>query len=477
MYYDVVIIGAGVVGALTAREFSKYNLKICLIDRESDVAMGTSKANSAIVHAGYDAKPGSMKAKLNVRGNVLMEKLASELDVPFKRIGSLVLAFDEDERAKLGTLYDNGVKNSVPDIRILDGNEVKSMEPNISDSVIAALYAPTAAITCPYELTVGAVENAVENGVDLKLECEVTGIRNEGEYFKLITNECEIQCRYIVNAAGLFSDSVASMAGDDSFSIKPRKGEYLLMDKKQGSLVGRVIFQMPSGMGKGILVTPTVDGNILIGPNAENIDDRNDVSTTQPGLEQVIAGAMRSVPDLKLKDVITSFAGLRSKIPGDDFVIEVSKKAKGLINAVGIDSPGLSAAPAIAEYIAGILKAEGLDIQRKDTFNPYRRHIYRFREMNEDEIRQLVLHNPAYGKIVCRCEMITEGEIIDCIKRPAGARNLDAVKRRTRAGMGRCQGGFCVPRVVEILSRELGIPMEQVTKKGGNSWMLSRKTK
>jgi glycerol-3-phosphate dehydrogenase len=475
MVYDAAVIGAGVVGAFIARELSRYSLKVCLLEKEADVAMGTTKANSAIVHAGYDAKSGTLKSILNVRGNERMEQAAKELGAPFKRIGSLVLAFNKEDLASIEHLYHNGIKNEVPGLKLLNAEETAAIEPNICSEVVGALYAPTAGIICPYELAIGAVENAVENGVELKLECGVLEIRKETEGFTLVTEQGEISAAYVINASGLYGDMVSEMAQEKTFEIHPRKGEYLLLDKSQGNMVNTVVFQPPTAMGKGILVTPTVDGNLLTGPTALDIPERDDFSTSAPGMKQVLEGARKSVPNIRFSDVITSFAGLRATPSTGDFVIEASKTAKGFINAVGIESPGLTAAPAIGEYIVSLLEKEGLSLKRKEDFNPLRKPVIRFRELEDEEKQALIRRNPYYGNVVCRCETITEGEIVDSIRRPAGARNLDAVKRRTRAGMGRCQGGFCTPRVVAILARELQIPEEEVTKKGKGSNILMGK--
>lgn len=477
MVYDVSIIGAGVAGSLIARELSKYRLKICLIDKASDVAAGSSKANSAIIHAGYDAEPGTLKALLNVRGNALMERLAGELGVSFKRTGSILVAFSEDGMETVRHLYKRGLENGVPELDIIPGERVKELEPNISKDVVGALYAKTAGIICPYGLTAAAAENAVDNGAELLLEREVRGIKKEEGLFVLNTQKGEIRSRYVVNAAGVNADRIAGLIGERDFSVAPRKGEYLLLDKSQGKAVNNVIFQTPTKMGKGILVAPTVHGNLLLGPTSVDIEDREDVSTSSPGLRQVAEAVLKVVPSIDLKQVITSFAGLRATPSTGDFVIRPSKLARGFINAAGIESPGLTAAPAIAEYVTGILRAEGLELEPNESFNPVRRPPVRFDELGDEERGRLIKADPRYGRIVCRCEMVTEGEIVDCIKRPAGARNLDAVKRRTRAGMGRCQGGFCTPRLAEILSRELGIPMDEVTKKGGNSRLLAGKSK
>lgn len=477
MTYDVIVIGAGISGAIISRQLSRYNLSVCLIEKEADVAVGTSKANSAVVHAGFDAEPGSLKAMLNVKGNKMMDQIVSELDVPFKRIGSLVLAFEDNEIRHLLERKHRGEANGVDGLKMLSRDELLAKEPNVNPKAVAALYAPTAGIVCPYELTIGAVENAVHNGVELMLETAVNSIRIENDAFIVSTDNKDFMCKYVVNAAGLYADRIAETIGDNSFGIHPRKGEYILFDKNHGKLVNSIVFQVPTERGKGILLTPTVDGNLLIGPNAEDTDDKEDTATTAAGLESVIAGARKSVPGFNMKDAITSFSGLRAVPSCKDFIIGASAVSSRFINVAGIESPGLTAAPGIGEYVVEALKRSGLKLEEKTGYSPYRKRIVRFSELDEKQLHDIIKMNPAYGRIVCRCEKVSEGEIVDCIKRPAGAGNLDAVKRRTRAGMGRCQGGFCTPRVVEILARELGIPMEEVTKKGGASRMLAGKTK
>lgn len=477
MVYDVIIIGAGVSGAFAARELSRYNVSVCLIDKEADVAVGTSKANSAIIHAGYDAKYGSLKARLNVRGNKLMDQITGELAVPYSKTGSLVLCFDESDMYKLYELKENGELNGVEDLRIMAADELQELEPNISKKAVAALYAPSAGIICPFELTLGAAENAVENGAHIKLECEVKDISFENNRFILKTNDGQLESRYLVNAAGLFADSISRMAGDSTFSIRPRKGENLLFDKKAGNIVNKVIFQLPSQKGKGVLVTPTVHGNLLAGPTAEEIDEKNELSTSQVGLAKVINAAKTSVPDLNIKEVITSFAGLRAGPSTGDFIIKASDINNKLIHAAGIESPGLTAAPAIGEMVVELLRENGLALTPKEDFIPIRKKPIRFTELDQNQIEETIKNDSRYGRIVCRCEKVTEGEVTACIHSVIGARNLDGVKRRTRSGAGRCQGGFCTPRVVEILSRELDIPMEEVTKNGGKSRLLIGKTK
>jgi glycerol-3-phosphate dehydrogenase len=478
LIYDVAVIGAGVVGALTARELSKYNLKICILEKGTDVASGSSKANSAIVHAGYDALPGTLKARFNVKGNEMFKNLSKELEVPFKRIGSLVLAFNEADMEVLRKLYERGTVNGVPGLEILHGYEdTARIEPNVSADVAGALYAPSAAITCPYELTYAAVENAAANKAEVMLETEVTDISCEDDLFRITTSQGDIFSRFIVNAAGVFSDKIAGMIGDDSFEVKPRKGEYLLLDKSQGNKARTVIFQTPSAAGKGILVTPTVDGNLLIGPTSTDTADREDLSTSADGLQKVISGALKSIPGINLKQVITSFAGLRASPATPDFIVSPSPVNKKFINAAGIESPGLTAAPAIAEYVAGLLRDVGLILVQKKDFDPVRKSIVRFNDAADGEKAELIERNRQYGRVICRCELVTEAEIVEAIHRPAGARTVDAVKRRTRAGMGRCQGGFCTPRIVEILSRELGIPADTIRKKDGSSVLLTGRTK
>jgi glycerol-3-phosphate dehydrogenase len=477
MKYDVTVIGAGVVGSLIARALSRYELKLCLVDKDSDVSMGASKANSGIVHAGYATKPGSLKALLNVRGNEMMDKVASELGVPFKRIGSLVVGFGDEDLPALEKLLHDGEANGVPGLKILDRAGISEKEPKLSEKVTCALYAPTAGIICPYELTIAAAENAAANGADVRLGSPVTSIKRTGDGFTVTAGKNTFETKYIINAAGVYSDAIAAMAGDTSLDVFPRKGEYMLLDKSQGTAVNHVIFQTPTKYGKGILVTPTVDGNLLVGPTATDEKDKDDVSTTAEGLSVVATKALKSVPGLNLREVINSFAGLRSVPRNGDFTVECSKTVAGLINVAGIESPGLSASPAIAEYTVGLLKKAGAALTPKKDYDPIRKPIPRFAEMTDEEKAAKIKENPLYGRIICRCETVTEGEIVDAIHRPVGARDLDAIKRRTRQGMGRCQGGFCIPRVMSILSRELGLSEEEITKCGGDSKMLVGTTK
>ena len=475
--YDIAIVGAGVTGAMTARELSKYNLKIALLEKCNDVAMGATKANSGIVHAGFDAAEGSLMAKMNVKGCAMMPATCEKLNVPYKNNGSLVVAFSDDEMKHLEVLLERGKANGVPEISILSKEELLAKEPNLSPDSFGALYAPTAGIVCPYELTIAAAECAVSNGVEFIRNCEVKAVETTDDCLVLETTQGKIEAKYVINAAGVFSDDLAAMAGDDSISITARKGEYFLLDRAVGNTVSHTIFQCPSKMGKGILVSPTVDGNLLVGPTAEDIEDKTNVNTTNSGLNDVRKYAVKSVPSVNTRNAITSFTGLRAHAAAHEFIIGISEKNSRLINAAGIESPGLSSAPAIAEYIGDIVKSVFSDLEVKADYDDTREAPVRFRHMTDEERAELIKKNPAYGRIICRCETITEGEIIDAIKAPAGARDVDGVKRRTRAGMGRCQGGFCGSKVVEILARELGCEVHEITKFGGNSNILFERTK
>lgn len=472
--YDVAIIGAGVVGSAVARELSKYRINVCVIEREEDVCCGTSKANSAIIHGGFDAAPGSLKAKLNVRGNALMDELSKDLDIPFKRNGSLVVCTGEQDRNGLTTLLEKGRANGVPGLRILEREELLSMEPNLSDDVTCALYAPTGGIVCPFHMTMAFAENAYTNGVSFFLNTQVTKIEKSGNGYRLDTRHTDtgqpevFDAKIIVNAAGVYADTLNNMVSGKKMHITARKGEYCLLDKDAGTHVSHTIFQLPSKMGKGVLVTPTVHGNLLVGPTAADVENKEAVNTTAEGLALLTQTAGRSVKNIPMRQVITSFAGLRAHEDGDDFIIEESPDAKGFINAAGIESPGLSSAPAIAEMVADIVKTI-LPLEKNPDFIGTRKGILRPDTLSIDERNQLIKEHPEYGTIICRCEMITEGEIMDAIHRPLGARSLDGIKRRTRAGMGRCQSGFCSPRTMEILEREVPLDMFDITKSGVGS--------
>ena len=476
MMYDVAIIGCGIIGAATAYELSRYDLKVVALEAENDVANGTTKANSAILHAGYDPEPGTKMARLNVEGVRMAKELCEKLAVERKQIGSFVLAFNEDEMKTVQELYDRGNQNGVPDMKVLTGDEVRAMEPAISGEVVGALYAPSAAIVSPWEFCIALAETAVVNGAEVKLSARVESIEKKGETFLLHTTAGEVEARYVVNAAGVEADKVHAMVGGDTFHTLPNRGEYFLLDKTQGELVNKVVFQCPNPDGKGVLVAPTVHGNLIVGPNAEGVDKADDVNNTAGGLAFVRRMSVKSVPGVNFRDSIRNFAGVRANSDQPDFIIEESPAAKGFINLGGIKSPGLSSAPAIALEAVELLKKSGLAATAKENFVDTRKRVV-FRHLSAGEKARLVKENPLYGRVICRCETVTEGEIVEAIHRPIVPRSIDGIKRRCNAGMGRCQGGFCGPRVHEILSRELGLPLDQVLMDEDGSYILTQPTK
>ena len=469
--YDVAIIGAGVTGSASARELSRYKLNICVVDKEEDVCAGTSKANSAIVHSGIDCSPGTLMAELNVKGNELMEPLSKELDFPFKRNGSLILCFSEDDRPNLEALFAHAAPNGVPGCRIIEKEELHQMEPNISDEAIAAIYCPTGGIVCPFGMNIAMAENAYTNGVEFRFNTNVHRITKTDKGWLLSTNNGDILTKVVVNAAGVNADIFHNMVSASKIHITPRRGEYCLLDKTTGNLVSSTIFQLPGKYGKGILVTPTVHGNTLIGPTADDHDDRDATNTTAQGLAHVISAASRSVPNVPVRQVITSFSGNRAHEDHHEFIIKELEDAPFFVDAAGIESPGLTSSPAIGVKVAGIV-ADLLKPEKNPDFNGTRKGVLDPKTLSEAEYAKLIAEKPEYGNIICRCEMITEGEILDAIHRPLGAKSLDGVKRRTRAGMGRCQAGFCSPRTMEIISRELAISQLEITKNGGESNMV-----
>lgn len=469
--YDVVIIGAGVIGCAIARELSRYQLNTLVLEKENDVCCGTSKANSAIIHAGFDAHPDKLKGKFNAPSNLLFDKLSKELDFPFKRNGSLVLCFSDDDLPALYSLKERGEKNGVPDLKILSGNEVRQLEPHVTNHVVAALYAPTSGIVCPFNMTIAFAENAYTNGVSFQFNTEVTSINKKDSLFYLSTPSEIIQTKLVINAAGVYSDKVCHMISNEPFTIKPRRGEYTLFDKYAGSLVSHTLFQLPSKLGKGVLVTPTVDGNLLIGPNAVDQTDKSYLDTSRNGLDEIIEKALLSVDSLPTQQVITSFSGLRARSDKDDFILGETSDVSYFINAASIESPGLTSAPLISLHIAQLV-CDKLNPPLNPSFNPVRQGIPRFNELPGETKHQLLATNPLYAKIVCRCESITEAEILDAINRPLGATDLDGIKRRTRAGAGRCQSGFCLIRNMELLSENLHASLIDITKFGKKSSYL-----
>lgn len=471
MLYDVVIIGAGVVGSSVARFLSRFDLEIAVIEKEEDVCSGTSKANSAIVHAGHDAKTGSLKAKFNLLGSKMMENLSKELDFSYRRNGSLVVCFSNDDLPSLNELYQRGIANGVEGLEVLDGDEVRKREPNLTDNIVAALWCPTGAIVCPFELTQAMAENAATNGVEFIFNTKVEKIENKDGIY--VIND-SINTKAIVNCAGLYSDKIHNLVSDIKYNIIPKKGDYVLMDREVGGLVDATIFQLPTKAGKGVLVTPTVHGNLLVGPSATDIDDKDATATTADDLSMVISTAKLSANNIPYNKVITSFSGVRAHEEGGDFIIQESKD--NFFDCVGIESPGLTAAPAIGEYVSELV-ANKLKATKKDHFISTRKGIVKLKELSFKERAELIKQNPNYGQIICRCEEISEGEIIDAIRRKPGATSLDGVKRRVRAGMGRCQAGFCSPRVMEILARETGRPLEDICKNNNNSKLVIGKMK
>lgn len=470
--YDVIIIGAGVIGCAVAERLSRLRLSVAVLERAHDVAEGTSKANTGLVHAGFDAVPGSLKARFNVAGARMFEDECRRLGVHYSRAGALVAAFDDAQRQTLRKLLERGEQNGVEQLRIVEGEELFELEPNLSRQAVAALYAPTAALVCPYGLTCAYADSAAINGVKFEFGCEVIAIKRAQDGYAIATSCGEYEAGCVVNAAGLHSDELNNMVSSHKIKITPRRGEYWMVDRAFEGLFRHSVFPTPTEMGKGILVTPTVDGTLMVGPTATDIDDKDDVSTTSQQLDRAFEGARKIWPEISRSCFITSFAGNRATCDRGDFVIGEAPDAPGFFNAVGIESPGLSSAPAIARYIAGLV-AEMTEAEPRLTIAEYVPPIKPLREMNDEERAQAIAENRDYGRIVCRCETITEAEVRDAIRRPVGARSIDAVKRRTRSGMGRCQGGFCSPRVAEILCEELGISMLEVSKRGGASTLLT----
>lgn len=475
---DVVVIGGGITGTAILHELAKYNLRAVLVEQEPELAAGTTKANSAILHAGFDAPTGSMKARMNVAGNAMYHELKDELDLDIRWSGSYVAALDDEQMDVLKELLERGNANGVPGLKIVSGDEMHKEEPNVSKDIKGALWAPTAGICWPFGLALAFAENAVINGAEVIRECQVTGITVEDGAVKAVeTDKGTIETKYVINAAGVHADEISRLAGDDTFKIHPRRGEYILFDKTaQKDLVYSPIFPTPTKMGKGILVCATTHGNVFVGPNAQDMPDeeKDDTAVTIPGMDDILDKARRLVPNIPVGATITEFAGVRAVSSTGDFILGPSKKTKGLIQAAGIQSPGLTSAPAIAKYLVDGIVAE-TGATAKTDYKKGRPAQPCFRMMAEADQKALIAKDPRYGRVICRCETITEGEIVDAIHRPVGARTVDGVKRRTRAGMGRCQGGFCGPRVTQILSCELNIPVTEVRKEMRNSYMFYNK--
>lgn len=474
--YDVVIIGCGVVGASAAYELARYKLRVAVLEAAADIAAGTTKANSAIIHAGYDPEPGTLMARLNVEGNRLTGEICEKLQVPFKRVGSLVVAFSPEQLPTLRALYDRGCKNGVPGLRLLSGEEARAMEPGLSEEVCGALLAPSAGIIDPWGFAIAMAETAVRGGVEVRRDCPVTGIEDTGEGFVLHTPTGDVTARFVLNAAGVDADRVHEMLEPNDWQTLPSRGEYYLLDKSEHDRVSRVIFQCPGPEGKGVLVAPTIHGNLICGPNAQGVEDRLDLGNTAAGMAEVRAKAARSVPGVEWRQNIRNFAGLRANTTRSDFIIDESKAHPGFIDLAGIKSPGLSSAPAIAKMAAQMLAADGLALEPDPDFVDKREHIV-FKNLSAEEKNELIRKDPRYGRVVCRCETITEGEIVAALHSPIPPRSINGVKRRCNAGMGRCQGGFCGPRVQEIIARELGIDQAEVLLEQAGSTILTGRTK
>ena len=474
--YDVVIIGAGVVGCAVARYLSRYRVRTLVLEKNEDVCTGTSKANSAIVHAGFDAKAGTLMARMNVLGSRMMPPLSKELDFPFTQNGSLVVCMCTDDLPKLHTLYENGLQNGVEGLEIIDAARLRTLEPNISDDAVAALYAPTGGIVCPFLLTIALAENASTNGAEFRFDTEVRSVERDGDAWAVLTDGKRFRTRAVVNAAGVYSDIFHNMVSDKKLHITPRRGDYCLLDRNTGGFVRQTVFELPGKLGKGVLVSPTVHGNTIVGPTAIDIEDREGTNTTAEGISVLLEKAGNTVKNLPIRQVITSFAGLRAHEDSHAFYLGEVAGARNFFDCAGIESPGLSSAPAIGLTVSDEI-AQKLGLEKNFSFNGTRKGILDPKKLTVEERNALIRENPMYGRIICRCESVSEGEIVDAIRRPLGAKSLDGVKRRTRAGMGRCQAGFCSPRVMEILARERNVPMSEITKSGGASKLIVGTTK
>ena len=473
MDYDAVVIGGGVIGSAIIRYLSLYNMKTLLVEKEEDISSGTTKANSGIVHAGYDPEPGTLKAKLNVKGAKMIKEESGKLHFDYKVNGAMVVSFSPNDDYKIDELYERGIKNGVEDMEIISGDEARRLEPNLSENITKCLYLKSSAIVCPFSLTQALSENAYENGAEFKFNTKVETIERIKDGYRIKTdNGLIITSNAVINAAGVYGDTINNMVSEKKLHITPRRGSYMLFDNETQGMFNSTIFQLPSSKGKGVLVTPTVHGNLMIGPNSVDIPDKDDTSTTAFDLDYISKEALRTSPSIPFRKVITSFSGLRAHEDSGDFIVGEAEDAPGFFNATGIESPGLSSSLSIGEMVARMV-ADRLGIEKKENPVLERKAAPRPKEMSIDERNELIKSNPSYGRIVCRCEEISEGEIIDAITRPLGARSLDGVKRRVRAGMGRCQGGFCSPKVMELIEKYASIPFDEITKnsKGSNITM------
>jgi len=471
---DVVIIGAGAVGTAIARELSRYELKVLVLDKNEDVGGDASKSNSGIIHTGYDATPGTLESRLVVAANPMFDKLAKELDIPFIRCGAILTAVSQEEYELLPELLRKSHKNGVYDVEMLTAEQAKNLEPHVSSKVKGGIYIPRESIVDPFALVVAYAENAAINGVSFKLSTKVIDIHLEdGKVTKVVTDKGEISTRFVINAAGLYSDIIAKMVGQNDFTVHPRKGQFYILEKDIPYNIEKILLPVPTKHSKGKLASPTTHGNMLIGPTAEDLEDKEDYAVTAEGLEEIIESVRRLLPAASSRDTITQYSGLRPVKTPEGYQIEASKEAKGYVGVTGVRSTGVTASASIAAYVVDILADEGLDLKLKDDFEPYRIGITKFNELSWKEKNELIKQNPLYGHVICRCETVTEGQILEAINRPIPAKSLDAIKRRLWAGAGRCQGGFCSPRIVEILARELNVPAETITKHRKGSEILT----
>jgi glycerol-3-phosphate dehydrogenase len=469
--YDVAVIGAGVIGAAVARQLSSYRLDVVLLEKQADACFGVSKANSGIIHGGFHHGPDALKARLEILGNIMFDRLQKELRFPFRRCGILVAALNEEEMKAVEKLYENGVRNKVIGVELAGRERMLALEPRLNPDVVGGLHAPSGGVIEPYRFVFALIENAQDNGVELATGFELTAVERLQDAFLLSSADGQgVRARYAVNAAGLYADRVSALFGAEQFVIVPRKGEEFLLDRGAKGLPGKVVFPVPTRVSKGILVIPTVEGTCMVGPTAVEIEDKEDLATSQANLETVFAAARRLVPALSERDIITSFAGLRPTLAGGDFLIECSAQVPGLVQVAGIQSPGLTAAPAVGEYVKDLLKKAGLTLEEKPDWNPNLPEVPRIRELTPFQVDELTRRDPAYGEVVCRCEGVSEAEIVAAVRR--GHRTLDGIKFYTRAQMGRCQGGFCTYRILRILARETGLPVAAITKRGPGSELL-----
>jgi len=475
---DVIIIGAGVVGALTSRELAKYSLKVLVLDKENDVGNETTMANSAIVHSGYDPLPGTLKARFNVAGNAMFDELAEDLDFHFGRVGSLTLALSEEQIPVLLNLRKQARLNGV-EVQLLTPEEALAMEPHLNPEVKGALYAESAGIVDPFNLTAHAMENAVDNGVELHLNETVIAIesKSENQTYVVKTDKHSYECKIVINCAGVFADQIAQMVGTPDFTIRPRKGEYLILDHYTADLVNSTIFPLPTAKGKGVLVSPTTSGNYIIGPSSEFVAEKDDLATDKMTIDYVKQSALNLVPSIPFGEAIRAFSGLRASCDRGDFIVEEMNGHEGFINVAGIDSPGLASSPAIAKFVVEELVSKHLSLAKNPHFNPRIKPYINLKALSFEEKNELIKNNPRLGQIICNCEKISLGELDDLMARSIPPTTIKAIKKRTRAGFGKCQGGFCQPAIVKYLAEFYNVDLTDILYDKGGSNIVKCSTK